>query len=290
VLQEGVWNLNPWFAQVEQVPLMEIPTGTVGVVISNVGEVPRGVDHDLVDRGFKGIWKTPLNAGTYPINTRAMDVVIVPTHDITLDWSDPQGKPRTNYDADLTELQLSSNDGFTFKVEVTQVIRIAPQNAPKMISRVVSEGVAASALRTELQDVSIRKFSSIRNLVTRVLQPMVGNYFRGAAQEHEALNFLKRRREIQVDAIERIQRPLDEYGVQAVNTLINEIHGLEELEDQLRAQTTYTEQQKTEEVYRKLLEKQEQTKYEQEQAIHERTHFFSKWLHRIEQVSGEIRS
>ncbi len=37
-LQEGSWSLNPWFVQVEEVPLTEIPPGTVGVVISHVGK------------------------------------------------------------------------------------------------------------------------------------------------------------------------------------------------------------------------------------------------------------
>ena len=37
VLLSGSWNLNPWFVQVEQVPMTEIPIGYVGVVVSYVG-------------------------------------------------------------------------------------------------------------------------------------------------------------------------------------------------------------------------------------------------------------
>ena len=37
-----LWNLNPWFAQVEQVPMTEVPIGYVGVVISYVGKRARG--------------------------------------------------------------------------------------------------------------------------------------------------------------------------------------------------------------------------------------------------------
>ena len=36
ILLSGAWNLNPWFAQVEQVPMVQIPIGYVGVVISFV--------------------------------------------------------------------------------------------------------------------------------------------------------------------------------------------------------------------------------------------------------------
>src|SRR5438552_838587 len=37
ILLSGAWNLNPWFAQVEQAPMVQIPIGYVGVVISFVG-------------------------------------------------------------------------------------------------------------------------------------------------------------------------------------------------------------------------------------------------------------
>src|SRR5206468_2220032 len=32
ILLSGTWNLNPWFVQVEQVPMVQIPIGYVGVV------------------------------------------------------------------------------------------------------------------------------------------------------------------------------------------------------------------------------------------------------------------
>jgi uncharacterized membrane protein YqiK len=38
ILLSGTWNLNPWFVQVEQVPMVQIPIGYVGVVISYVGK------------------------------------------------------------------------------------------------------------------------------------------------------------------------------------------------------------------------------------------------------------
>ena len=42
ILLSGTWNLNPWFVQVEQVPMVQIPIGYVGVVISFVGAGPCG--------------------------------------------------------------------------------------------------------------------------------------------------------------------------------------------------------------------------------------------------------
>jgi uncharacterized membrane protein YqiK len=39
ILLSGSWNLNPWFVQVQQIPMTEIPIGYVGVLISYVGSV-----------------------------------------------------------------------------------------------------------------------------------------------------------------------------------------------------------------------------------------------------------
>ena len=267
VLQEGSWNLNPWFVSVTQIPLTEIPTGTVGVIVSNIGKTAIHAGHELVEEGYKGVWKVPLSAGKYPINTRAMDVVIVPTHDITLNWSDRVTKKPTNYDYDLHPLKLSSNDGFTFNVEVTQVIRISPENAPKMISRIASEESTAFESIKHKDNIEDEKYQSIRNVITRVLEPMVGNYLRSSAQENQALNFLKNRLEIQVDAAESIEQHVRKYGIDAVTTLIGEITGLEVLEKELKAQTTYVQEQKTEEEHRKIIIQKEETNYLKEEAI-----------------------
>jgi uncharacterized membrane protein YqiK len=66
VILAGSYNLNPWFARVEEIHMTEIPIGHVGVVISYVGE--DGVDisgtefkhGNIVEKGFKGVWNEPL--------------------------------------------------------------------------------------------------------------------------------------------------------------------------------------------------------------------------------------
>ncbi|HXJ71833.1 MAG TPA: flotillin family protein, partial [Candidatus Dormibacteraeota bacterium] len=61
ILLSGTWNLNPWFVQVEQVAMVQIPIGYVGVVISYVGQAHvdvSGVEFkhgDLVNAGHKGV-------------------------------------------------------------------------------------------------------------------------------------------------------------------------------------------------------------------------------------------
>ena len=103
VLLSGSWNLNPWFVQVEQVPLTEIPIGYVGVVVSYVGREHLDVSGDafthgdLVERGRKGVWVEPLLPGKHPLNTRVMKVELVPTTNIVLNWA--QRTEAHHYDA-----------------------------------------------------------------------------------------------------------------------------------------------------------------------------------------------
>ncbi len=205
VLLSGSWNLNPWFVQVEQVPMTEIPIGYVGVVVSFVGNSSEDVSgaafahSNLVRPGCKGVWDTPLYPGKHPINTRVMKVELVPTTNIVLNWS---GRvEQHSYDAKLASLNVRSRDGFAFDLDVAQIIHIAAPDASKVISRV----------------------GSMQNLVDHVLQPTVGNCFRNSAQACTVLDFLYARNERQVEAAEYIRAALRAYDVQAIDTLIGEI-------------------------------------------------------------------
>jgi uncharacterized membrane protein YqiK len=244
ILPAGAYHLNPWFVRVKQVPLTLIPIGTVGVVISHVGKIlDSHTDDKLVDRGYKGIWRKPLEPNKHAINVDVMDVAIVPTHEITLDWSN-KAKPASNYDSQLHALRLRSKDGFDFNIEVTQVISIKGDDAPQMISRIgvtKTEGVELSADNT----YSSTKYSSIRNLVTRVLEPMIGNYFRNSAQDSGVLDFLEDRSNCQKKAAMHIRTALSAYGVQASGTFINEIDLPNELEDVLKRRKLAEEELKT---------------------------------------------
>ena len=205
VLLSGSWNLNPWFAQVEQVPMLSIPIGSVGVVISFVGlahEDVSGVTFkhgDLVNVGHKGVWVTPLYPGKHPINTRVMRVELVPTTNIVLNWAN-----RTeahHYDDKLSSITVRSRDGFAFNLDVAQIIHVGALDAPKVISRL----------------------GSMQNLVDHALQPIVGNYFRNSAQHHTVLDFLNARSDRQVEAAAHIRAALAAYDVQAIDTLIGDI-------------------------------------------------------------------
>ena len=205
VLLSGSWNLNPWFVKVEQVPMTEIPIGYVGVVISYVGKAHidvSGTDFkhgDLVNVGHKGVWVTPLYPGKHPLNTHVMKVELVPTTNIVLNWS-----PRTeahSYDSTLNSITVNSADGFTFDLDVAQIIHVGALEAPKVISRI----------------------GSVQNMVDHVLQPIVSNYFRNAAQSYTVLDFLHARSERQAEATVHVSKAIRAYDVEAIDTLIGKI-------------------------------------------------------------------
>ena len=242
ILLSGTWNLNPWFVQVEQVPMVQIPIGYVGVVISFVGKAHvdvSGVEFkhgDLVETGHKGVWVTPLYPGKHPINTRVMKVELVPTTNIVLNWA--SRSEAHHYDEKLSSITVRSKDGFAFNLDVAQIIHVGALDAPKVISRV----------------------GSMQNLVDHVLQPIVGNYFRNSAQDYTVLDFLSARSQRQTEAAEHIRKAIGAYDVQAIDTLIGDINPPAQL---MQTQTD----RKIAEEQRKTYEMQEAAQKQRQQLV-----------------------
>jgi uncharacterized membrane protein YqiK len=212
VLLAGLYYINPRFATVEIVDMTTVPIAHAGVVIAYVGDV--GVDvtgvsfkhGNLVSRGQKGVWVDPLDPGKYPINPYTHKVENVPTANVVLNWA--TGKTESHkLDEKLCTIKVRSQDGFTFNLDVSQIIHIPRSDAPKVIAR----------------------FGNVANLVTQVLEPTIGNYFRNAAQGADVIEFLKGRQQRQASARERISEALVDYNVVAVDTLIGDIVPPEEL-------------------------------------------------------------
>ncbi len=232
IILSGSWNLNPWFVQVEQVKMTDIPIGYVGVVISFVGGSQDDVSGalfthgHLVNVGDKGVWIEPLYPGKHPLNTHIMKVELVPTTNIVLNFS--SRVEQHGYDSKLSALNVRSNDGFAFNLEVAQIIHVGALDAPRVISRV----------------------GSMQNLVDHVLRPTVGNYFRNSAQAYTVLDFLIARSDRQAEASDFIRNALHSYDVQAVDTLLGEIEPPETLMQTLTDRKIAEEQRKTYEVQR----------------------------------------
>lgn len=206
VILAGSWNLNPWFVAVKTVPMTSVPIGHVGVVTSYVGKAHVDVSGesfkhgDLVDQGHKGVWAKPIYPGMHPINADTTKVDLIPTTNVVLNWATNRNEAH-NLDKNLSSITVRSKDGFSYNLDVSVVIHIGALEASKVISRM----------------------GSMSGLISQVLEPTIGNYFRNSAQEYAALDFLKARTEMQKNAAKFVHDALLQYDVEAVDTLIGDI-------------------------------------------------------------------
>lgn len=238
VIQAGSYSLNPWAIEVEKKEMTQIPIGHVGVVISYVG--PEGEDTtgdgfkhgNIVKKGQKGVWNSPLDPGKYAINPYTQKIEIVPTTNLVLNWANARNESH-NLDKNLSTITVRSQDGFPFNLDVSQIIHIPSTEAPKVIAR----------------------FGSMQNLVSQVLEPTIGNYFRNSAQDSDVIAFLSTRQQRQNAAKEKISQVLEEYNVHAVDTLIGDITPPDSLMKTLTDRKIAQEEEVTFETQRKAQDK-----------------------------------
>jgi hypothetical protein len=202
----GAYNLNPFLVRVEEVPMLVIEQGQVAVIKAYVGlptQDTSGTDFkfgSLVRPGHRGIWQDPLRTGKYPINPRCYQAVIVPTFIITLNWADAVSQAH-NLDAQLSQIQAKSSEGFQFEIDLQVQIHIPDTQAPYVISMV----------------------GSVPNLVNEVLQAAVGNHFRNKLQSMPAVKFISTREQVQQGAFEYVKEELAKYRVETRGVYIQAV-------------------------------------------------------------------
>lgn len=248
VILAGSYYMNPWSVQIEETPMTDVPIGYVGVVISYIGEDGQDLTGEsfkhgnIVSKGHRGVWMEPLGPGKYPINKYTTKIELVPTTNLVLNWANARSEAH-QLDKNLSTITVRSKDGFPFNLDVAQIIHIPANEAPKVIAR----------------------FGSMTNLVSQVLEPTIGNYFRNSAQDSDVISFLSTRKERQQAAKDHIKAVLDEYNVNAVDTLIGDIVPPEALMKTLTDRKIAEEEQKTYQT-QKMAQEQRQGK-EKETAI-----------------------
>jgi uncharacterized membrane protein YqiK len=238
VVQAGSYSLNPWAIEVEKKEMTSIPIGHVGVVISYVGDEGEDTTGDgfkhgnIVKKGQKGVWASVLDPGKYAINPYTQKIEIVPTTNLVLNWATARNESH-NLDKNLSTITVRSQDGFPFNLDVSQIIHVPSTEAPKVIAR----------------------FGSMSNLVSQVLEPTIGNYFRNSAQDSDVISFLATRQQRQTAAKDKISQVLEEYNVHAVDTLIGDIVPPAELMKTLTDRKIASEEEVTFETQRKAQDK-----------------------------------
>lgn len=228
VMLAGSYYINTWGILIEQNPMTDVPIGYVGVVISYIGEDGQDVTGDtfkhgnIVSKGQRGVWMEPFGPGKYALNKYTTKLEAVPTTNLVLNWANARSESH-DLDKNLSTITVRSKDGFPFNLDVAQIIHVPAAEAPKVIAR----------------------FGSMNNLVSQVLEPTIGNYFRNSAQDSDVISFLTTRKERQESAKNHIKLVLDEYNVNAVDTLIGDIVPPDSLMKTLTDRKLAEEEQKT---------------------------------------------
>ena len=163
--------------------MTEVPIGHVGVVISYVGKAHEDVSGpdfkhgDLVTPGHKGVWVDAALPRQAPAQHAGDEGGAGAHHQHRAELGEPHRGAqlrRASCPRSPCARRTASPSTWTSRRSSTS----ARLDAPKVISRV----------------------GSMQNLVDHVLQPIVGNYFRNAAQAYTVLDFLGARSERQAEA------------------------------------------------------------------------------------------
>jgi uncharacterized membrane protein YqiK len=202
-LVEGTYYVNRLFATVEMIPKTTIEVGFVGVIVSYIGEKGgdlSGEDYkhgEMVEKGFKGVWSTPLMPGKYAFNTYAGKVILVPTTNIILKWNkDEVGVHR--FDENLSAVELITKDAFEPLLPLSVVIHIDYRKAPLVIQR----------------------FGDIKRLVDQTLDPMVAAYFKNIGQTRTLIQLIQERSQIQDQSSKEMKERFAHYNLELEEVLI----------------------------------------------------------------------
>ncbi|MEY4509067.1 MAG: hypothetical protein RLZZ450_1189 [Pseudomonadota bacterium] len=205
LLRSGNYAINPWFASIAQVPMVEVKIGECAVVTGFVGEegedtTAADVNAKIVANGKKGIWAEPLGPGKHPINTMVCKVDKVPTTQILLNWADNQSSAH-KLDSNLKTITLRTADAFNVNMDVSVIIHIAMADAPKVVANL----------------------GSVDNMISQVLEPAISSHFRNSAQSVKALDLYTKRAELQARAKEHIQSVLRIHHIESKDTMIADV-------------------------------------------------------------------
>jgi uncharacterized membrane protein YqiK len=203
VLVEGTYYLNRLFATVELIKKTVVPVGSVGVVVSYIGA--KGEDRsgatyshgELVDTGCRGVWADPLSPGKYAFNIYAGQVQMVPTTNFILKWSNTETSSH-KFDANLSEVDLITQDAFEPQLPLSVVVHIDPRKAPMVVQR----------------------FGDITRLVEQTLDPMVSAYFKNTGQTKTLIELLQERAAIQEQASADMRSRFMDYNLELQEVLI----------------------------------------------------------------------
>ncbi len=201
VLKPGHYRLNHFLFEVQEERALDVPTGSVAVVRSNVATThncpdPLAVNKDaalampVVQPGCVGVWSEPLPPGRYYLNTRAFVPTLIPTLIQVWTYKGGYSERRINLTVDSDgsikqevkeqEIAVPQDaadrainvrvEGWTFPVEMRVVAQVSPQNAPRVVAsvgdlRAVEDKIVTPVIRDVLRTLGGRSERKVMDFV-----------------------------------------------------------------------------------------------------------------------------
>ena len=209
VLRPGKYRINRYLFDVKAAKALDVPTGHVAVIRSNVqtnkscpttslknGKEGAHVATPIVPKGCIGVWDEPLPPGRYYLNNRAYVPTIIPTRLRTWVYKGGYNKRKIDLRVDdngkisqtetAEKLPVPKNaassailvrvEGWTVPVEMRIVVQVHPKNAPIVVATI----------------------GNLQKVEDNIITPAIRDILRtiGGVKERKALDFMLKREEI----------------------------------------------------------------------------------------------
>ncbi len=221
VLRPGKYRINQYLFEVKLGKALNVPTGHVAVIRSNVqtdedcpdnsklmtsesGKTGSDLSAPLVPRGCIGVWSEPLSPGKYYLNDRAYVPTIIPTRvqtwtyrggyssrKINLTVGDDGKIEQTEEPYEIVQPKSAADhainvrvEGWIIPVDMRVLVQVHPNDAPKVVASVGT-----------LQDVE-----------DKIVTPAIRDILRtiGGHPDRKVLDFIEKRDEIVAQVEEAI--------------------------------------------------------------------------------------
>ncbi len=209
VLPPGKYRINRYLFDVKIAKALDVPTGHVAVIRSNVQtstKCPKIIASDgkeggkvataIVPKGCVGVWDEAYPPGRYYLNKQAYVPTVIPTRLRTWVYKGGYTKRQINLTVDdngtikqtetSEKLPVPKNaassailvrvEGWTVPVEMRVVVQVHPENAPIVVATI----------------------GNLKNVEDNIITPAIRDILRtiGGVKERKALDFMLKRKEI----------------------------------------------------------------------------------------------
>lgn len=224
VLPPGKYRLNTYLFEVKPQKATIIQAGFVGVVKSQIQELPFDpeIAHGtVVPKGHRGVWDEVILPGTYFLNTEAYEVIPIDTRKLIWVYKGGYTKSEVVLSTEdgeiketLTQMEIPIPEdaaaeavnvrveGYNIPVELRMIVQITPEDAPYIVANV----------------------GTVQDVEDRVITPIVRSEIRNVAGKtgRAALEFMDNRSILEQEISEAIQKSAKDSFVKIVDIRLGE--------------------------------------------------------------------